>query len=373
MQKFFNRIDDLHKILETHKDIKIFLITGRDSYISSGAKSLLEPILRDRSVIHFDEVTPNPKLEDVNKAVEIYKRHNCSLILAVGGGSIIDIAKATRVIATQYEPIENVIKFNRIDKEVTGFMIAVPTTAGSGAESTNFVAIYINKQKYSLSHERALPEIVILDPSLTYKLPPYVTATSGIDAIAQAIEAYWSVQSTELSRRFSREALQKLLLNIEAAVLDPDPRSRLAMLEGANLAGRAINIAKTTACHALSYGFTAHYGIPHGQAVSFTLPYFVMFNSAISEKDCQDKRGAKFVRTRMADLFKILEVKNASLAKKRIEKLIDTVGLSCSFAPANSDGALGVLIGSIDPERLKNNPRIVSPQEAQSIIKSLCA
>lgn len=373
MQKFFYKIDSLQKLLKEHGDSNLFLITGKKSYATSGAKLMLKTSLRNCNITHFDKVIPNPDIDVVKLAVDAYRCSRSSLILAVGGGSVMDVAKATRTLAAQNTPLEEVVISNRVEKAPNGLLIAVPTTAGSGAESTHFAAIYINQRKYSLSHKQALPDVVILDPRLTYSLPPEITAISGMDAIAQAIESYWSTQSTALSRRFSHEALQKLLPNIEKAVLEPNPEVRLAMLEGANLAGRAINIAKTTACHALSYGFTALYGVSHGQAVSFTLPSFIAFNADITTENCQDLRGAEFVHARMAELYKLLGAKDGSSAKRQIEKLIDLVGLSRKFSLADASGTTTVLIDSIDPDRLKNNPRKVSKRDAQAIFELILA
>lgn len=367
MQHFFYRLDDLQKLLKDRQDSSIFLITGRGSYVASGAKLKLKSLLRGYKVIHFDEVTPNPSIDEIKKAVSAYTHSKCNLILAVGGGSVIDTAKATRVLAAQDRSPAEVVLSNIINTSPEDVLITVPTTAGSGAESTHFAVIYINQRKYSLSHKRIMPEVVVLDARLTYSLPAKNTAASGIDAIAQAMEAYWSVQSTELSRNYSREALHKLVPNIEDAVLKPDPKSRLAMLEGANLAGRAINIAKTTAPHALSYGFTVHYGIAHGQAVSFTLPSFVVFNANVTDKDCQDPRGAAFVRTRMAELFKTLGVENSQSAKRKLESLITTIKLARNLSGASID----LINEGIDTDRLGNNPRKVSKKEAQAVIEKV--
>lgn len=371
MQQIFYRIGDLQKILIDHDASNIFLITGKESYVASGAKAKLDALLHDRKVVQFNKVTPNPDIDEVKLAVDTYRQHKCSFIIAIGGGSVIDVAKATKVLAAQKEPLEEIVKLNEIGKEPNSTLIAIPTTAGSGAESTHFAVIYIDCQKYSLSHKQALPDIIVLDEQLTYSLPPSITAVSGIDAVAQAIEAYWSVQSTELSRRYSGEALQKLLPNIETAVLEPNPEARRAMLEGANLAGRAINIAKTTAPHALSYGFTANYGIPHGQAVGFTLPLFMLLNANTGDENSQDERGKDFVLARMSELFKILGVKDATSAKTRLEELIITIGLKSNFKPANVHAALDVLTKSVDPDRLANNPRVVSKKEVKQIIKSV--
>ena len=367
MQKFFNNIEDLEKILNDSE--KVFLVSGNNSYIDSGAKKFLEPILKKRKVVYFKKTSSNPTLEEIKKATKLYKEQKCDYILAIGGGSVIDTAKAVFILSAQKDNPETAVKSNNTPDQLKGKFIAVPTTAGSGAESTHFAVIYMNGQKYSLAHKKALANIVILDSRLTYSLPPHTTATSGMDAITQAVESYWSIQSTELSRGLSKKALEKLLPNIEDAVLKPTPESRSAMLNGANLAGQAINIAKTTACHALSYGLTINYRIPHGHAVALTLPYFIEFNTNITNEDCQDNRGVEFVRARMQELLQMLEVVNPTAAKNKIELLMDKIGLERKLTDINiGQNEVELLIKGVNKERIKNNPRALTQHNIGTIL-----
>jgi alcohol dehydrogenase class IV len=365
MQIFLNKLEELRLILNNYNYKCILLITGNKSYVSSGAKVILDRLLQDYKTIHFNQITPNPSLPEVEKACKIFRLNECDLIIAVGGGSVIDAAKATRILAFQ-DNISETVRKNNAPNKLAGNLIAIPTTAGSGAESTQFAVIYIGKKKYSLSHTQALPDAVVLDPRLTYNLPPEITASSGMDALAQAIESWWSVNSTEHSRKYSREALKKILPNFEKAVANPNPAARLGMHEGANLAGRAINIAKTTAAHAMSYGFSAYYNIPHGQAVSFTLPQLILFNSKLTDKDCQDPRGANFVRDRISEILQMLEVNTAEAAMTKLEKLIIKINLQ----NASNNYRIDLLLKSIDKNRLQNNPRRISNTQAQELIKA---
>jgi alcohol dehydrogenase class IV len=188
-----------------------------------------------------------------------------------------------------------------------------------------------------------------------------------MDAIAQAIESYWAIKSTKTSRHYSREALHKLLPNIESAVLSPDYHARSAMIEGANLAGQAINATKTTAPHAMSYGLTSYYGIPHGQAVSLTLPSFLLFNAATMDDNCQDPRGVLFVNRRMSELFVLLGADDALSAKSKLDHLI------AKIMPRKNLGVFNIdfLLNTIDAQRLRNNPRKVSSDDARTIFNDV--
>lgn len=362
MQQFLKEVDGLRRVLSS-KD-RIFLVTGRKSYEVSGAFVLLGPLLKAKYVERFDDFSPNPKIKDIEKGLAAYRQSNCDVIVAVGGGSVIDMAKSIYMLAPQTLTPTVVVIENKIDEPLEGSLIAIPTTAGSGSESTHFSVVYVNKQKYSLAHPDALPQAVVLDPRLVASMPSELAAISGMDAIAQAIESLWSVRSTKESRSYSRQALEKLLPNIVSAVTIGDSDSRVAMQEGANLAGRAINIAQTTAPHAVSYGMTAHYGIPHGQAVSLTLPLFIRFNAETTVGDCQDSRGLKFVRERLQELTALLNAADTDVAKATVERLIDSVGIVKKSVKFDTN----LLLEALNDSRLANNPRKINREQIRELL-----
>jgi alcohol dehydrogenase class IV len=161
VQKLVHNIDDLQWVLEGSKPKNIFLVTGRHSYVQSGAETLLKPLLLKHNVIHFNQVTPNPDINTVAQAVSVYRQGNFDLVLAVGGGSVIDVAKAVRILSSQDGSLKELVRSNTVTKNPQGMLIAIPTTAGSGSESTYFAVVYINKKKYSIAHKQALPDIVV--------------------------------------------------------------------------------------------------------------------------------------------------------------------------------------------------------------------
>ena len=260
MQREYFNINNLQEIIKKYQPNSIFLVTGRSSYELSGAKRELELILKKYKIIIFNDFTINPKIEDIKKGIKLFKRNDCDLVIAIGGGSVIDIAKSINILAVHKGCPGDYItkKYNLINKGKP--FIAIPTTSGTGSEATHFAVIYINKIKYSLAHkEWLLPDYVILDFSFTEGLSKNITATTGMDALCQAIEAYWSINSTEKSKEYSRDAIRMILSNIENVVNNPTSESRKLMMKAANLAGKAINIAKTTACHAISYPITSYF------------------------------------------------------------------------------------------------------------------
>ena len=273
----------------------------------------------------------NPTVGDVEKGISCFKSKMCDFVIGIGGGSAIDVAKAVSLLATNNGKPEDFINEPKMLNDRSVPTVIIPTTAGTGSESTHFSVLYIGKTKHSLAHHSMLPDVAILDPVFTKSLSPRITACTGMDALCQGIEAFWSVNSTEESREYSRKAIQLALSNIKSAVNNPDSNSRQNMLFASNFAGRAINIAMTTAAHAVSYPFTSYFNVPHGLAVALTLPYFIEFNYDVSPDTLNDKRGVEFVRNKMDELVEIIGVDTVSQAKEKMCLLMEFQLIEISF------------------------------------------
>lgn len=363
-------MDKLSKILWEYRPGRILLVTGKKSYVTSGAKDQLGKIIAEFDCSRFCDFKVSPRLWDIEKGVEKLKNENCDFILGIGGGSVIDTAKAISVLACNEGNAEDYVKGI---KKLTGKKIPsviIPTTAGTGSESTHFSVIYIGKTKYSLAGEAVLPDYAVLDHVFNRGIPPGIAASSGMDALCQAIESFWSVNSTEESRRFSFHAITLAISSIEKAVNAPDDASRKKMLLASNLAGRAINIAKTTAAHAVSYPFTSYFNIPHGHAVALTLPHFIEFNDAVDTDSIQDARGVLFVRGVMKELLEILGCTTASDAKNKISIILKNIGLETSLSNLGiSSNDLDIIIkNGFTPQRVKNNPRILTEAQLRRLL-----
>ena len=258
------------------------------------------------------------------------------------------------------------------EKEITkkgNNLIAIPTTSGSGSEATHFAVIYIDKKKFSLSHEFILPICSIVDSELTKNLPKEIAASSGMDALCQSIESYWAVNSSDISKEYARDAIKLIIENLENYVNENNEENREIMAKASHLAGKAINISKTTAAHAISYGFTSYLGIQHGHAVSLTLPYFIKFNNEISEESNNDKRGVEYVKNTMKELFDLLSVKTSMEAQKKIINLMQRIGLKTELS--ESADKINLILNSVSLERLENNPRKVKREDLMEILKNI--
>lgn len=352
---------------------RAFLVTGGASYRISGAQTALEPLLRGRAAVRFQVSRSLPTLELVETGLAVCRRHRPDVIVAVGGGSVLDVAKAIRVLVAETMPPRSVVLAGRRRLVADPPLAAVPTTAGSGAEATAFAVIYVDGRKQSLAHSSVRPDLAVMDARLTYSLPPALTAAAGFDAVSHAIESYWSIRSTDRSRSHSRRALELLLPNLESGVVRPTPATRLALLEGAHEAGQAINLAQTTAGHGLTYGLTARYGLPHGAAVALVLPGLLGFNARVGAADCQDRRGPAFVQRRLSDLYRLLGAADVATARTRLEDLISTVGLASQHAVDHPSAALGQLLADTNPARLNNNPRRMTADDQRAMLAAALA
>jgi alcohol dehydrogenase class IV len=302
---------------------KVFLIAG-DHFFRHYSLGFLKGL----EVISFLKSGPNVNGLEIEKAYAAFSAVNAEAIVAIGGGSVIDLGKSIL-----YRCIEN-------KKKLPAF-VAVPTTAGSGSEATQFAVVYEGQKKVSWVNEQLLPGVAVLDPELTYSLSSYQTAVSGMDLLAQAIESWWSVSSDDASKLFASAAILLWMQYFLDAVNNPTEASREKIQFAAHQAGKAINITRTTGPHALSYYLTAVHQVPHGQAVSLFLPVFFLYNQPQQE------------------LCNLLKVKNEIAAMEFIQSAMKSAGLAITLLELgiNKEAVMNDMLESVNTERFGNNPR----------------
>ncbi len=357
------------KILQDLRPSGVFLVTGQASYAGCGAATL-HAGLAAWPLRHFQISRPNPELMDVERGLAAYRKAREPLILAVGGGSVLDTAKLIAVLsAHNSEPRDIVCGTAAITKGGPP-VIAVPTTAGTGSESTHFAVVYVDKRKYSVSHESMMPRYVLVDPDLTASAPPKLAAVTGFDAFSQAMESLWSIHSTNVSDAYAREALQLARDHLWHAVHSPTAETRYAMSKSAHLSGRAINITRTTAPHALSYAMTSHFAVPHGHAVALTLGEMLVYNSGGGRHDVVDRRGATHVDKVMTEIQQLLGGTDAETARGRIVALANSVGLATRLCDVGIRTAADreLIVAEVNTQRLANNPRALPEARLRELI-----
>lgn len=328
---------------------------GKQSYRSCGAEKLFSTVFHKLHIYSYDftDFTANPKWTDTQKGLTVCKKQKPSLIIGVGGGSVLDMAKLIRFF---YSYTGTPTSFSREKKLVP--LLLFPTTAGTGTENTHFAVCYIDDIKYSVTHKAMLPNDYYIDPIFTYSSSPYLTACTGFDALAHAIESYWSINSTEKSRKYAKEAIRYIYPNLLKCIYQPTKHVRKKLVYGAHLAGKAINTTFTTAAHAYSYGITTRLGIPHGHAVAHTFAYFFELNANISEVNCSDARGAAFVQERIKELCALLHFDQADCFFK-LSNYIDEVFKCSRTCKKITEDEIDKIFSLVNLERLKNNPVIV--------------
>jgi alcohol dehydrogenase len=240
--------------------------------------------LRDAGmdVAVFMDVEANPTERDVDAALAVAQSHRADLLVAVGGGSAMDVAKGVNFLLTNGGRMPDYKGFGKATKPMLP-SVAVPTTAGTGSEGQSFALIADEKThvKMACGDRKAAFRVAVLDPEVTVSQPAAVTAVTGIDAVSHALESYVCTRRNPLAQTFAREAWRLLEANLETALRDPgDLEARGAMQLGANFAGVAIENSMLGACHACANPLTAHYGLTHGVAIGVLLPHVVRFNAA---------------------------------------------------------------------------------------------
>jgi len=335
-QKIIKGTENINQIINGKK----FLLVKDRAYDYLKIKELFDAVTH----VEFSEFTPNPLYEQVCRGIELFNRENCELIVAVGGGSTIDVAKCIKLYCKMDNSI-NYLKQDTFDSGIT--LIAVPTTAGTGSESTSHAVIYFEGEKQSISHTSIIPDYAVLEPSVLKTLPVYQKKCTMLDALCQAIESWWSISSNDESIRYSKKAIAAIIENWEAYIFENIDTAARNIMIAANYAGQAINITTTTAAHAMSYKITSMYKFPHGHAVAVCLPevWEYMLNHT---QNCIDSRGAVYLENTLDQIAKMVDVND-------FRKMIDKMKIDYPYT-TKKEVELDMLVQSVNPIRLKNNP-----------------
>ena len=263
---------------------KALLASDRD-LIKYGITAKVEAVLRESSIPYsiFDDIKPNPTIENVQKGVERYKTEQCDFIIAVGGGSVIDTAKAVAVISTNPDK-SDVLSLEGMDKSENPAapLIAVPTTAGTGSETTmDFVITNVQqKRKMACMNSTGVPVVAVIDTDIMASLPLKLTAATAMDALTHAVESYTAKGAFSFSEMLSLKAVNLISENFCSVLQNPgdyEIRKQLGIAQ--YLAGMSFTNVGLGIVHSMAHPLSAFYDIPHGVANALILPYVVEFNA----------------------------------------------------------------------------------------------
>ena len=354
------KINDIEPLI-TIKNAKILLIYT-PSMEKNGYLKILLSKLNNFSVYLYNNTTPNPTPETVDLVTKLFRSNNCNFIIGIGGGSTIDLAKSVSILQShKHSSRKYLYKEHDLSNESCPF-IAIPSTSGTGSEVTSWATIWDmkNKKKLSLEKYSMYPTHCIVDPELTYSLPKYQTALTGMDALTQSIEAYWSRNSQEISDIYSLTAIKIILENLEDAYLTNKQNSRINMSLGSLLGGLAFSNTKTSICHSLSYPMTIYYNIPHGQAVSITLPSFLEWN-----KDS--------LNSKLNPLLYAMGTKSIKQSCDKIRNLMKSIGLKINLSELNINkpDIKNIIREGFYNERADNNPKKILKKDAEKLLNEI--
>lgn len=353
MQVIYNGISHLADLLKDSK--KVFLVCD-SSYPFLNIKEEIEAL--NFSHVKFSDFSPNPLYEDVCKGIDTFHITKCDTLLAVGGGSAIDVAKCIKLAVLAKEGNNAIIPplvNTRVECDGTKLpFFAIPTTAGTGSESTHNAVMYYDRAKQTVTNDGILPDYAILEPKVLKTLPLYQKKCTMLDALCQGIESWWSVNSTEESYEYSRKAIELIMTNWRSYIFENDDEAAANIMLGANYGGRAINITATTAAHAMSYKITFLYKFPHGHAVALCLPE--IWEYMLSHMDnCTDARGSEYLTDIFSQIARTMGCQTPLEAIAKFREMLTEMDIQNPVSEhLTSD--ISFLTSSVNPIRLKNNP-----------------
>ena len=358
--------------IKSFESKKILIVTD-PGLVKAGIAGKLEAVLKSGGVEFslYDQVEPDPRLETAESAAEEVKKNSVDLVIGLGGGSAIDIAKIAAVLATNKGSLNDYFGVDLIQKPGVKTII-VPTTAGTGSEVTPIVILSDEEEKLKkgVVSPHLFPRVAILDPALTVGLMPSVTASTGMDALIHAVEAFTSKNSYWMTDMMAREAIRLIIGNIRTAFANgANIDAREHMLKGSLLAGMAFANAGVTAVHAFAYPIGAEFHIPHGVANSIMLAPVMAFNmlgdiEKFSELADMFGENTVGMSQREKAIAAVAALKTLS-ADLQIPENLSQFGIKDSDIPMLAEGVMKVT------RLLANNPRTLTKKDAEKIYRSV--
>ena len=362
-------IKHIEEILARGHFQKAFILTDKGIVKAGLLPALTEALDSHCEYTIFDEVEPNPTDTIVDKSFRLFQAFSPDLLIAMGGGSSIDTAKAVGILATNGGQIIDYKGIGKVKNPITP-IVAIPTTAGTGSEVTTTTVINDTQQilKYSIGGQNVAAKWAIVDPELTLTLPAHITAATGVDALTHAIEAYTSKKAYPLTDALASEAIRLIGDNLRTAVYQgTNITARQKMIEASLMAGVAFNNAKLGLCHALCNPLGAHFNVAHGVANSILLPRVTTFNLP-----SQTKKYAEVARLLGEKTEGLSVTEAAEKAVTAIKKLIKDVNLPYTLGEVNvkEDYIPRMVDECIDNPLVHINPRQANRDDVIRIYKA---
>ena len=318
----------------------------------------------------FDGVQPNPTIDNIEDAVELYLDNGCQGIVAFGGGSPMDCAKACGArIARPDKTIPQMRGILKVNKKLPP-LFAVPTTAGTGSETTIAAVVSnpITHEKNAINDNHLIPKVAVLDPELTVGLPKHITSTTGIDALTHAVEAYIGKSNTPGTKRAAEKATKMIFDNLYNAYENGmDLDARMNMLEASFWAGVAFTRAYVGYVHAIAHNLGGHYGIPHGLANAVILPYVLDYYGETAHK-----KLAKLADIAGLETMGMNTKQKAELFIASIRELNEKMGIPTKFEQIKEDDLPVIIERALkEANPLYPVPKIMDKKDCEAVIRQL--
>ncbi|WP_462421402.1 iron-containing alcohol dehydrogenase family protein [Salinicoccus sp. Marseille-QA3877] len=347
-QGIFSELNDIL----SYNDYSSYIIVMSNSQIDNGLDRLVKSQLGDKVKDVVTDIEQNPTLDNVQRIVNVMEEHEADCLIAIGGGSTMDAAKAAGVVYLESIDINHLLEHTDFTRGLP--LIAIPTTSGSGSEVTaaSIISDKTNGLKVPLIGAGLYPEVAIVDPELTLTCSSGITATSGIDVLCHALDCLGSVNSNPLSDALAVSAAKLAFENLTAAFHEPmNIEARENMSLASMMAGVAISQTGTSAAHALSYYLTSNYDVPHGEACAFTMDEWFVINADVDP--------------RLNEHAKMIGFSDAEALSERFNGLKSEMGLAMTFKELGIGRADIETIAerSFEAPNMKNNIAQLSKEE----------
>jgi alcohol dehydrogenase class IV len=361
-----NSIDDINNFISDKFLKKIYIICGNKSFKTSGALGFFNKINLNKNIkIHY-KYSKIPILKELIEITNSIKSFKPDLILAIGGGCVIDYAKMANIIDVRPDLAKLIVNNTYPYKQKYTKLAVIPTTAGSGAEVTSNAVIYVDGIKHSFESELLVPDNFFLIPEFLISAPFEIKASAGFDVIAQSLESLISKKSNDQSVDYASKSLRISIKSYISFLNDPNLNNATEMIIAANLSGKAINISKTTAPHAVSYPFTSLFNISHGHAVSLFFEKFLKFNFENLDKS-EVSFDLKKRFNLIFNLFEVSDLNNCNLKISSIKKQAK-LDINIQFLKIDSHNNMKKILAGINNTRLSNNPIKLQIKDIPNII-----
>jgi alcohol dehydrogenase class IV len=370
--RVFKKVDKVSEVayfINKKKFKNILIVTGVNSFKYFNYKnSFLDEIGNKSYFIFYNKSHLYNEYKNLIVLIKLINKYNPDVILAIGGGTVIDLAKLANALCF-HKNIKKKILNNRIqfDLKKKCDLIAIPTTAGSGSEVTKFSVLYVNGKKYSIENSIIIPDFFFLIPSILRHVPIKIRVTSGFDSIVQSIESLFSRESNKNSVRYSLISIRYSFKSFLAYALGSNRKIDFSnVLLASHYSGKAINIAKTNGPHAFSYFFTTNFGIAHGNAVvlfflNFIKFYYANINNCNVDFNLKSRFNLLMKTTRTKNILDFIKYFNSLIIKTKINVNLKTFRIDI-------DKEFNHFLKYLNIERLNNCPISLSIKDIKNIV-----